>query len=502
MSSPSKDLYRQRLRGWLRNMQLEDNPFDLHEAERELGESEKDGPPILSLFFLERPYLYEALGDPAKPQVTFLMAERGCGKTATRAMIAYECQYGSLRRRVLTVSYTDFEPLLKQVDRDSSRLTARHHIRAVLRSAIKSILEQVPPSQWTALPEFDRQVFMGFVRAFADEVTRIKIQAVIEEQGAELEWSALSPLELLQSFADLVTQMGREAVYILVDRVDEFSETAQDLTAAVSLLRPLISDQPLLGMKNVAFKFFLPVKVGTALRDAVSIRPDRWLWRTIVWDRDSLKELIQLRLRYYSNDYIPDMESLCVSEARYMVMDKLISASQESPRTLLRLCNRLIRQHVENSRDLLISRSDITQTLLDFEQQLELEGEMRRLKTGESTRTPPGDSLPSEGIYLDENDHVWVDGLELAEQPSPLEFRLLEKLYSRAGTIVSNEELMQAVWHSKYAQWEAEGAIKDYDETNLRKLVARLRKRLDTASAGRSRSIRNVRGRGYWLKAE
>ena len=408
-------------------------------------------------------------------------------------MVAYEGQYGKLRRRVLIVNYTDFGVLLDQVDREIERLEPRHHIRAVLRSALKAIVEHVPSERWVSLSENDQQLLGSYAQEFADPVSQFRISAVIKEQGADLPWNRMSPLEILEVFAALVVQMERESIYVLVDRIDEVAETSRDPDAAIALLRPLVAEQSLLEMKNVAFKFFLPSEVGERLRESVMIRADRVLWHTVTWDRESLKTMVQTRLRHYSEDRVPGLEDLCVPEVRYTIMDRLINASEGSPRTLLRLCNELVHHHVATSDDLLIGSSDITSTLYDFGRQLQQERDGRRLMvTREPVHIESATLPPAEGLYLDDHGHVWVDGVELVEQPSLLEIRLLETLYHRAGDIVANEDLIKAVW----------GPLgEDQDETNLRKLISRLRKKLRPGSfGGEPRFVNNARGRGYWLK--
>jgi hypothetical protein len=290
-----------------------------------------------------------------------------------------------------------------------------------------------------------------------------------------------------------------------VDRVDEMPKTTTDPEKSVALLRPLVEDQPLLEMPNIAFKLFLPITVGAALQASVPIRMDRVLWRVVRWDPDVLKELVRLRLRYFSYDHVTRLEDLCEPEARYAVMDRLVGACESSPRTLLRLCGALIQHHVENtSTALLISRSDVTHTLYDFAHQLEQEREPSARPTEAGPSAPAPIAPPQEGLYLDEHAHVWVDGVKMAEPPSPLEIRLLEMLYNRAPEIVSNEELIRAVWEAGPTPWEMEKhPLKAQDETNLRKLIARLRKRFESQFPGsRSRFIQNVRGRGYWLKTK
>jgi len=304
---------------------------------------------------------------------------------------------------------------------------------------------------------------------------------------------------MLNALAELVVQLGRSAertydsIYILVDRVDETTAGPQ---AGATLLKSLVGQRALLESPNVAFKFFLPFEVGEALRHTVDLRPDRLCVRTISWNRDALEDVVQQRLAYYSDDKVKRLEEICTSAAKGRVLDRLIDASEGSPRTLLRLCRALIHHHVMRTDDTLIDSVDVTETLVDFLQQLEREQTPTTFTSEPTTTQETLSEPPSQGIHLDVSGHVWVNGERLVPPLSPQEFALLKTLYRSAPDIVSHEELIEAIWPK--AAWTAEEA---YTTDNLRKLVSRLRKRLEAyESDGPARFVRNARGRGYWLK--
>jgi len=493
--------YTERLRKWLEANNFTDDPFSSWEAERETHAFGDDEEPMLPFVFVDRPYLTEMLGDPSRPQAAVLMAGLGCGKTAACAMVAYLCRRGDLASRVLVVEYQDFDPLLDLVGRDLSQLEARDHIHIVLRYALRALLDSIPPENWGDLSEMDRRILMSYVYTFAGPIARWRASQIVEAEPARLDWDLISPQETLKTFAEIVTQLGREAIYVLVDRVDEIAETAR-VSTAVAMLRSLVGNQPLLAMPHLAFKFFVPTTVGTVLRQSVSPRAGQVLWRTIVWDDETLTHLLQERLRYYSGDNVLNFEELCTEEARPSVMVKLLKASRRSPRTLLRLCEEIVRYHVAHSHEKLISPDEITEVLQRSES-----------KARESAAPIPEEVAiqqavqsipPDEGIWLDENERVWIDGRRLEERPAPLESKLLNALYERSETTLSVEQLIKAVWSkSEYADWEDDPDMPGQDETNLRKLVGRLRKRLERHAPGSGRRfIQSEHGRGYVLKRD
>lgn len=481
-----------RLWRWLERLGLEDDPFALYEAEREHN--------YISYFFVDRPYLYDVLGMAAYPQTAFLMAGRGDGKTATRQMVTYECTHGRFRWQALPVHYYDFGLLLEAVQGDVTKLTIRHHLRGILRAIIKTVAHEVPAIYFDHLDETERAILTGYAQTFGDPISQLKLSQVIPVQPFQPDWRGLSPLETLNILSGLVVKLGQtpqktyQSLYILVDCVDETSAGPQ---AAVPLLQPLVSEPTVLETPHVAFKFFLPIQVGEALQQIVDLRPDRLCVRSISWHRDALRDVIQQRLAYYSHETVKRLEDICTSAAKVRVMDRLLDASEGSPRTLLRLCQSLVYHHVRRTDDTLIDSVDVTDTLADFLQQREAE---RQPHLGESAALIPevaSDTPPEEGLYLSPGGgHVWIDGQRLMPPLSPQEFKLLETLYRHAPHIVAQAELIENVWPQ--STWAGD---ESFGEQNLRKLISRLRRRLDVSDDGRTaRFVKNARGRGYWLK--
>jgi len=98
-------------------------------------------------------------------------------------------------------------------------------------------------------------------------------------------------------------------------------------------------------------------------------------------------------------------------------------------------------------------------------------------------------------LYLSPHGHVWIDGEQMAEPLPELEFLLLKTLYDHPQQIISPEDLIRKIWRPS-----EEANTMDVDEQNLRKLIARLRERLEPQNKGKeSRFIKNARGRGYFL---
>lgn len=481
--------YTKRLWSWLGKFNFQDHPFAVWEADRERA--------ALPMLFVDRPYMSRLLGDPARPQSAFLLAGRGAGKTATREYVVNECVAGRLRRRALPIRYIDFTGVLEAAGGDPTRVTLRDHAVAIVRAGLRALSDDVPPALFAPLDGEQRQMLQTLAAAFADGKSVLRLARFAPAEPLTLNWDRFSPVELLELFADVVLQLGiekrhYESVYVLVDRVDE---TAAGPEGAVALLRSLVVQGGALGSPHVAFKFFLPREIGEQLLAAADIRRDRYVVELIAWDEDALEHLLELRLRHYSNETVQDFAQLCTPNAA-AIAPKLWRDCDESPRNLLRVCEGIVRLHVLRTYDQYLEPRDISAARTEFEQEQEAERNRPLVAARQAEAVRTGQA-PAAGLYLDPDDHVWVDGRLLETPLSDLEFKLLKALYQATPAIVSQEELVTAVWRG--ADPANDGAIYEKDEQNVRKLVARLRDRLEPGVTSDWRFLRNARGRGYWL---
>jgi DNA-binding response OmpR family regulator len=106
-----------------------------------------------------------------------------------------------------------------------------------------------------------------------------------------------------------------------------------------------------------------------------------------------------------------------------------------------------------------------------------------------------GEARTAQGrVYVDRQAHrIWVVGRELDPPLSPPQYRLLELLVTRAGQVVSREEIVASVWEGSESEGISEQAIDA--------LVRRLRDRLAQADPGHPCLV-TVRGHGFRLDEE
>lgn len=190
------------------------------------------------------------------------------------------------------------------------------------------------------------------------------------------------------------------------------------------------------------------------------------------WDDAALRALVNQRLATCSGGRITCWEELCLAASEEDTLAPLLAAAQGSPQRLLRLCDDLLRRIAAQGKTS-VTAAEVAATLSDV--------------------TP---APPHEGLYVDlASGHVWIDRRLVLPPLTGQEFMLLRLLYVSAPEIVSCETLIRSLWPDDRAVVG--------DEQSLRKLVSRLRRRLEpTHSGGDWRFIRCKRGRGYWLNLE
>lgn len=338
---------------WLEASGFSGNPF----ASREAG-SESES--LLNRYFVAPPYFDEVLGDASSPQTALVFAPRGCGKTAQRVMVDYHCRRQLTRGRVLSVLHAEFTPVVEAAGGDLLQITARCHAEEILRRAVVVLSDFLLDSPiafkvFRQMPEFERVYIRWFISTYADYLTPRHIGAL--NRGDEVISSSIAhvlavkehmpPADLLGDLSGLVHALaGFDAIYVLVDCVDEFALTAADHLAAVALVEPLLADLTVMDLPRVAFKVFLPQELEALIRSRPAIRQDRLLFRRIEWTDEALLEVLRKRLEAFSGH--SSLDAVCVPELRGRVEREMVETACGSPRNLIRLAGLLLSEHCKS----------------------------------------------------------------------------------------------------------------------------------------------------------
>lgn len=423
------------LDNWLQQIGfLHGNPFANTEAEREQ---------MLPQYFVDVGYYNLIKGDPDRPQTTLVFAPRGGGKTAHRVMLMTECRPRRRQADILAVLYTDFDPVIVSCGGDLSQVTVQAHLRQILRYGTAALLGVLctDPDLASAFPQAQRSRLQWFCQThYPDLLSPSSIQGHLRSVDASFapEWTVLQralrehrlgdflsgrdlfrhpvgqllvdlvdglpdPLdervpvaEQFEAFVSLVQTTGLQAVYVILDRLDEMFETARGGAEAVAdLLEPLLAHLPLMQTPGAAFKVFLPLEVRDTLLKRPSIRRDRLLVCEIVWNDNLLRELMEQRLLTYSAGKHRTLAPLCAAPLDGKIETEMMLYADGSPRRLLRLGELLFGTHCSSSEVVLRLRPEewnqalavfrreyIPQLRLDQDRQLLLVGNRRVELTG------------------------------------------------------------------------------------------------------------------------
>jgi DNA-binding response OmpR family regulator len=496
----------------LRTHSLKDDPFELFEADTETS--------FLPYTFVARPYFFEILGSPDRPKPSFLLSEKGEGKTATRLMVAYTCLQGNSGQVAFPVSYTDFDYVLDLAG-SAQKVKLQHHIAGIVRSTIRELVFYSDRAEdwrrlgiplerrvlnWGKLAPFYAGLLSSMAATYADHITRLRLPEFLNTEPASVDWEKMTGQETLSFLGEIVSQIAQgpsnlfKSLYILVDRADEIPG---GIDATLSLLMPLISSGPMLNVKKVGLKFFLLKQPGSLAISLMPTSPERLVIQEIDWDIESLKKVVNQRLFYYSDQVVNSFQQLCHVAVRHNILERAIEYSGESPRRLLRFCRLLLKIRASRpGNETLIDRNDLVDALDAFQKEREWGNGAVTVMAGGETNFPtePHESLPepatptvrSQRVRIDET-HVWIDE-QLLEKPLPeKEMQLLEMLYKTAPNILGEDILITCLWGDKPADQRA--------RNNLRKLIGRLREDISHhLDESKGEILLNVRGRGYLLK--
>ncbi len=382
---------------WFKRRGFPDNPFANHQAESENR---------LSEYFVDTLFYDYIWGDPKNPRSMIIAAERGCGKSAHRIMIAQACRQHKSQSHVLAVEYTGLDRW-EDVTNISSRKSLLHeHLAHLLGSitdvfidclinddalAMEMLMQNMGLLKWfwrtygsaahrssrfyTTLCSQLRSRSMELTNfidraTFAAQWDASRLSSILKETPA---WE-LIPVRLICGLVDatpeglktqhlpanklysqliqLIQSSGLNAVYVLVDGVDESATLKIKPDQVAEIWGPLVAESPMMEIPGNAFKFFLPLDVTHALEKHLAMGVRQIPVRRLHWTDEALVELLAERLSAFStNSSITDIGQLCDDDLARDIRGHLISAANGVPRRLLRIAEQLIIEHCRYAAD-------------------------------------------------------------------------------------------------------------------------------------------------------
>ncbi len=509
---------------WLKGLGFSvGNPFASVEAEQERE--------LLPRFFVDVPGIGEIEG--AKSIVVF--APRGGGKTALRIMLADKTAPRDGSKTVFSVEFTDFDNLLRH--HQQGTLDSNVGARALLEAGAETLLLFVLNERYEDIPDTAKIDLSQFLRAYAPflltpqallkqlnqlspdislakmkvtwkEFARLVedgelsqlIQKVSSEANVQLladlndfamEKTAVSPspVRQMEAFYALCQELGFTAVFFLIDRVDELPDTADNPEIQADLLAPFLGHLPLLEMKGVALKFFLPEMARPGLESKGWLRLDRVRIKAarLGWNRNRLLKLLNQRMGVFSQQQITDLAQICQGKVVVEEIEQWVETAV-SPRQLLLTMQKLCDAHVVRAgANGLLTMADweaIAGNLPESGVETAVSG-LPEPQSDEPIFAPDGTPL----LRLDFKRHLaW-----LGKEPikfTVTEFKVLEALAEERDGRCNRDDLAEKVW----------GNITGVSNETIDRNVSRIRQKLNDTGKKSWTYLITVRGWGFQLK--
>lgn len=372
------DPLKNKLLEWLSRVGLNLNPFEYIDAGKD---------PLIPFYLID----HNQFANISGAQPSFAFAPAGGGKTAFRVRLARECRAGKDGRRMFPIVYKPTDPGGWDEDKERSMLRQRTDF---LRFACQELFLHLAYYPYV-LDEMDttlREVFLqtlswnlGFPIAYY--LNRMKDAGSLEPIITAFDPAARSlpnppgPEDIaylckklsrytppggqkphvekrLDMLFDLVlNQLKFEAVYILVDGVDAFLETANSPKHALTTISWLLDNTLNWLQERIYVKYFLPDEMQPIIMETPAFRLLTSKSKIVIikWDAEALSEVIRQRLQEASGGKFDSLAAISDRALRAsgrspeeVLIADLRRYKKISPRSLIRAVNWLFTNHVRD----------------------------------------------------------------------------------------------------------------------------------------------------------
>jgi len=381
-----------------KSLGLKGNPFEHYNAEKE---------PEIAAYAVRPPYL-ETIAQRSLGLSSFILfGDRGAGKSATRLTVYKEAwEAATLNpedQQPFIVNLTDFAQILpkfkrgqlsdkdicslagffiieqlfawlsslEDADREAYLKELDKHDKALILALLEAIYLSVPEmdretstaeafillgSAWTTKSKIwirkrwgsVSAVFSGLLQAFMKNKVDedLDIQGPTERILASLVGdSANTAKAILTKLVELCRTFGFSGVCVLVDKLDETSETDNSVEATARLLHPLLANIQLLEVDGFSWMFFVWGNVEDHFNDKLKIRLDKIANAKIAWTAEQLQQMLDRRIEFFSNGKTNFSGIFEVGIDSKAIFSEFCRLSLRSPRELIRLMDTLFREH-------------------------------------------------------------------------------------------------------------------------------------------------------------
>jgi hypothetical protein len=374
------DPLRNKLLKWLSHIGLKLNPFEYIDAGKD---------PLIPFYLIDHDEFENVSGD----QPSFVFAPAGGGKTAFRVRLARECRAGRNGRRIFPIVYKPTEPGTWNGDKE--RLVQRQR-PDLLRYAAQELFLHLAYDPY-ALDEMDSALKEAFLQTISWDLAlpiSYYLSQIKKAESLEPLISAFDPtarslpnppgkediIYLLKKLSRYMPSEARkpdsekrlnilfdlilnklkfEAVYILVDGVDAFFETAKSPERALRTISWLLDNTLSWMERHIYIKYFLPHEMQSIIMEPPAFRLLTLKSKIIIikWDAETLSEVIRQRLQEASGGRFDSLTAISDRTLRASgrspeeaLIAELRRHRKLSPRSLIRTVNWLLTNHVRDER--------------------------------------------------------------------------------------------------------------------------------------------------------
>lgn len=369
---------------------------------------------LWQIIFIDVPGIKKLL---AVDQSTALLAERGGGKTASRFRLIT-----SIKRdhpESLIVNFTNFEHLH---GRSSESLSLADHRIPLIEAIASAFADEfvVKETIFLGLQEKRRNWFWALLLKYASDLDKLHSNLStslsldlqrFQSQPVIALWRENSKLEtMLKTFLRYANLLGFTWIVILIDGLDGLWELTEG--AGDQFCRDLLAALPILRLKRLRFKLFLPIGMKPVVESSSGYQTNTVKKVLIQWEEDLLIEILNLRIRWASDNQVEDLEQICaisltnrIPVSRELARMALRHRRLGPPRALLHILETLIASVPGNKEEI---------TLVEWEKfQLTMNPELRsNLFISYSHK----DKLYVEQLAFDlstSNLNIWLDKWEI-----------------------------------------------------------------------------------------
>ena len=374
------------------------NPFENNTAERE---------PNIAAYAVRPPFLDRVLKTSNAKGIFVLTGSRGSGKSATRLTVAKTIWSQATKTLVVPmVGFNVFRPF------SSGSIPLELYANQVIFLTIESILSWLSTQPETVADAvvgkikgderaLVRKLLASFYLSRSENARKISATecfaaldiSLVEKSGlwADKRWDQVAtavtnlasklgekyfevdigdpaayaellkrqvaegfgdPVYVFGKAVELARLFGFTGIAVQIDKVDETDWTATDIVACARLIYPVLANIQLHEIDGLTWSFFLWDKVAQHCNQSngFSVRWDKIPNGEIAWDHRYLSELIERRLRHFSEGKVSRLGQICEGsvDEKATVAD-LIALSEASPRHLITLLDVTLTEHIQRN---------------------------------------------------------------------------------------------------------------------------------------------------------